>query len=171
MPVSHPKETTMSDRRCEWPDCGRLAGQGWDVHGRIYCGPHYFPGLEKAFLEEFAKWQGAGEPTNKLKNLFSRYVERLYPMGGMPEKLSQGRIEVRATGWKKSQDGLEFSIERHLSLYRWGGAVKTVNQEWRFGMLTKELALLGQQEVMPRKLGVIASATRSAVPAHGAASR
>src|ERR1017187_4711055 len=103
----------MSDRLCEWTDCSRPAGRGWDVHGKSYCGPHYFPGLEKAFLEAYATWDGVSEPSDKLKNLFSRYVERLYPMGGMPDKLSQGRIEMRAVAWKKTQVGLEFSIERH----------------------------------------------------------
>jgi len=161
----------MSDRACEWADCGRLAGRGWDVHGKFYCGPHYFPALEKAFLEAYATWDGVREPTDKFKNLFSRYVERLYPMGGMPEKLSQGRIEVRAVGWKKTQVGLEFSIERHLTAYRWGGPVKTVNQEWRFGMQTKDLTLLGQQDAMPRKLGIIATVVKSAVPAHSAVGR
>ena len=48
----------MNERLCEWPDCGRLAGRGWDVHGKSYCGPHYFPGLEKAFLEAYAAWDG-----------------------------------------------------------------------------------------------------------------
>ena len=161
----------MSDRRCEWPDCGRLAGRGWDVHGQCYCGPHYFPGLEKAFLEDYARWQGAGEPTDKFKNLFSRYIERLYPLGGMPERLSQRRIEERAMGWKKTPVGLEFFIERHLPVYRWGGVVKTVNQEWRFGLLTKDLVLLAQQDAAPRKLGVIATVTRSAAPAHSGVSR
>jgi hypothetical protein len=136
------------------------------VHGRFYCGPHYFPGLEKAFLEEYAKWDGVCEPSDKFKNLFSRYVERLYPMGGMPEKLSQGRIEVRAAVWKKTPVGLEFSIERHLQVYRWGGLVKTVNQEWRFGLQTKDLVLLSQQDAMPRKLGVLAAAAKSRTPAN-----
>ena len=158
----------MSNRPCEWTDCGRPAGRGWDVHGRSYCGPHYFPGLERAFLEEYARWDGIGEPTEKLKNVFSRYVERLYPFGGMPDKLSQGRIEVRAEAWKKTPIGLEFSIERHLRASRWGGTVKTVNQEWRFGLLTKDLVLVGQQDAMPRKLGRIATAAKPAVPANSA---
>jgi hypothetical protein len=141
------------------------------VHGKFYCGPHYFPALEKAFLEAYATWDGVREPTDEFKNLFSRYVERLYPMGGMPEKLSQGRIEVRAVAWKKTQVGLEFSIERHLTAYRWGGPVKTVNQEWRFGVQTKDLMLLRQQDAMPRKLGIIATAVKSAVPVHSAVSQ
>jgi hypothetical protein len=135
------------------------------VHGTFYCGPHYFAGLEKAFLEEYARWEGLGEPTEKLRNLFSRYVERLYPAGGMPEKLSQGRIEVRAAAWKKTPVGLEFSIERHLPVFRWGGTVKTVNQDWRFGLLTKDLVLLGQRDALPQKLGKVAHVTRPAVPA------
>ncbi|MGD1020553.1 MAG: hypothetical protein ABSA12_14665 [Verrucomicrobiia bacterium] len=159
----------MNERLCEWPDCGRLAGRGWDVHGRSYCGPHYFPGLEKAFLEAYARWDAVREPSDEFKNLFSRYVERLYPAGGMPEKLSQNRIEARAVAWKKTQVGLEFSIERHLMAYRWGGVVKTVNQEWRFGLLTKDLVLLRQQDaVPPRKLGMIGTAAKSGAPASGA---
>ena len=157
----------MSNRLCEWTDCGRLAGRGWDVHGRFYCGPHYFPGLEKAFLEAYATWDGVREPTGEFRNLFSRYVERLYPMGGMPEKLSQDRIELRATVWKKTQVGLEFLIERHVRVYRWGGPVKTVNQEWRFGLQTKDLVLLSQQDATPRKLSRIA-ARRSDAPATSA---
>ncbi len=158
----------MSDRLCEWPDCSRLAGRGWDVHGRSYCGPHYFPGLEQAFREAYATWDGAHEPTDKFKNLFSRYVEHLYPIGGMPEKLSQGRIEARAAAWKKTQGGLEFSIERHLTANRWGGPVKTVNQEWRFGLQTKDLVLVRQQDAMPRKLSLIATGAKSVVPANSA---
>jgi hypothetical protein len=160
----------MSNRLCEWTNCGRLAGRGWDVHGRSYCGPHYFSGLEKAFLEEYATWEGGREPTDRFKNVFSRYVERIYPMGGMPEKLSPGRIETGAVAWKKTQAGLEFSIERHLTTYRYGRAVKTVNQEWRFGLLTKDLVLLKQQDAMPQKLGRIATAAKSAVPANSAVS-
>jgi hypothetical protein len=155
----------MSDRLCEWPDCGRLAGRGWDVHGKFYCGPHYFPGLEKAFEEGYATWDGVREPSDKFKNLFSRYVERVYPAGGMPEKLSQGRIEMRAAAWEKTQVGLEFSIERHLSAYRWGGPVKTVNQVWGFRLQTKDLVLLRQEDAMPRKLSVIATAAKSGIPA------
>jgi hypothetical protein len=161
----------MSNRLCDWSECGRLAGRGWDVHGKYYCGPHYFPGLEKAFLEEYSRWDGVREPSDRFKNLFSRYVERLYPLGGMPEKLSQGRIEVRAAAWKKTQVGLEFSIERHLTAYRWGGPVKTVNQEWRFGLQTKDLVLLGQQDAMPRKLSLIATGAKSSVPANSSAGR
>jgi hypothetical protein len=161
----------MSDMLCEWAGCGRPAGLGWDVDGKSYCGPHYFPGLERACLEEYARWDGVREPTDKFKNLFSRYVERLYPAGGMPDKLSQGRIEVRATAWKKTQVGLEFSIERHLSAHRWGGPVKTVNQEWRFGLQTKDLLLLRQQDVMARKLGMFAAVTRAAMPASSSAGR
>jgi hypothetical protein len=155
----------MNDRLCEWTDCSRPAGRGWDVHGKSYCGPHYFPGLEKAFLEAYAAWDGVREPSDKFKNLFSRYVERLYPMGGMPDRLSQGRIEVRAIAWKKTQVGLEFSIERHLTAYRYGGPVKTVNQEWQFGLQTKDLVLLRQLDAMPKKLGVLATATKPAAPA------
>ncbi len=162
----------MNDRFCEWPDCGRLAGRGWDVRGKSYCGPHYFPGLEKAFLEAYARWDAVREPTDEFKNLFSRYVERLYPMGGMPERLSQDRIEARAAAWKKTPIGLEFSIERHVTAYRWGGAVKTVNQEWSFRLLTKDLVLLRQQDaVSPRKLGMIAAAPRSATPARSSVSQ
>jgi hypothetical protein len=154
----------MRYKRCDWPDCSRMAGRGWDVHGRSYCGPHYFPGLEKAFLEAYAQWDGILDPTDKFKNLFSRYVERLYPVGGMPEKLSQVRIEMRALAWKKTPVGVEFSIERHLTAHRWGGPVKTVNQEWCFVMQAKELVLLGQQDAMRRKLGLVAATTKSAVP-------
>ena len=155
----------MNDRLCEWGGCGRQAGSGWDVDGKSYCGPHYFPGLEQAFLEEYARWDGASEPTDKFKNLFSRYAERLYPAGGMPDKLSRGRIESRATAWKKIQDGLEFSIERHLTAYRWTGPVRTVNQEWRFGLQTKDLLLVRQQDVMTRKLSVFGTFARAATPA------
>ena len=154
----------MNDRICEWAGCGRQAGRGWDVDERSYCGPHYFPGLEQAFLEEYAKWDGR-EPTDKFKNLFSRYAERLYPAGGMPEKLSQGRIEARAAAWKKIPSGLEFIIERHLTAYRWSGPVKTVNQEWRFGLQTKDLLLVRQKDVTPRKLRVFATLARPATPA------
>ena len=161
----------MRDRLCEWTDCGRLAGRGWDVHGRHYCGPHYFPGLEKAFQEEYTNWDGAREPSDKFKNVFSRYVERLYPLGGMPDKLSPGRIESRAGAWKKSPVGVEFSIERHLTAYRWGGVVKTVNQEWRFGLLTKDLVLLRQQDAMPQKLGLIATVAKLATPANSGVSQ
>lgn len=161
----------MNERHCEWAGCGRQAGRGWDVDEKSYCGPHYFPGLERAFLEEYARWNGESEPTDKFKNLFSRYVERLYPAGGMPDKLSQGRIEVRAAAWKKTQVGLEFSIERHLSAHRWGGPVKTVNQEWRFGLQTKDLLLLRQQDVMPRKLGMFATVARAGVPANSSVGR
>jgi hypothetical protein len=160
----------MSNKLCVWPDCDRLAGRGWDVHGRSYCGPHYFPGLEKGFLDEYAAWDGVREPSDRFKNLFSRYVERLYPAGGMPEKLSQGRLEVRATAWKKTGAGLEFSIERHLQVRRWGGLTKTVNQDWRFGLLTKDLVLLGQQDATPRKLGRIATSVKSRAPADSAVS-
>lgn len=161
----------MSNRLCDWSECGRLAGRGWDVHGRFYCGPHYFPGLEKAFLEAYASWDGVHEPSDKFKNLFSRYVERLYPMGGMPEKLSQDRIEARAMAWKKTPVGLEFSIERHLPAYRWGGPVKTVNQEWRFGLQTRDLLLLRQEDAMPRKLSLIATVRKSGVSANSGVSR
>jgi hypothetical protein len=141
------------------------------VHGRSYCGPHYFPGLEKTFLEAYAAWDGVREPSDNFKNLFSRYVERIYPLGGMPDKLSQGRIETRGAGWKKTAVGLEFSIERHLQVYRWGGLTKTVNQEWRFGLLTKDLVLLGQQDAVPRKLGQIVTGAKPGVPANSSLSR
>jgi hypothetical protein len=141
------------------------------VHGRFYCGPHYFPGLEKAFLEAYRSWDGVSEPDDKFRNLFSRYAERLYPLGGMPEKLSPGRIEARAVAWKKIHDGLEFSIERHLPVRRWGGLVKTVQQEWRLGLLTKELVLLGQQDAAPRKLGMIAAPAKSGAPVNSTVRR
>ena len=155
----------MDDRVCQWTGCGRLAGLGWDVGGKSYCGPHYFPGLERAFLDEYASWDGVGEPSDKFKNLFSRYVERLYPAGGMPDKLSPGRIEKRAAAWKKIQGGLEFSIERHRTAYRWGGPVRTVDQEWRFGLLTKDLLLVRQQDVPTRKLSWFSTISRAPTPA------
>jgi hypothetical protein len=42
--------------------------------------------------------------------------------------------------------------------------VRTVNQQWRFELLTKELVLVGQQDALPRKLGLLAR-KRMAVPA------
>ena len=161
----------MNDRLCKWGGCGRQAGPGWDVDGKSYCGPHYFPGLERVFFEEYARWDGASEPTHKFKNLFSRYAERLYPAGGMPDKLSRGRIELQAAAWKKIPSGLEFTIERHLSAYRWGGPVRTVNQEWRFGLQTKDLLLVRQQDVMPRKLSMFGAITRAATPASSSVGR
>jgi hypothetical protein len=158
----------MNERHCEWAGCGRQAGRGWDVDEKSYCGPHYFPGLERAFLEEYARWNGESEPTDKFKNLFGRYAERLYPAGGMPDKLSRGRIEMRATAWKKVPSGLEFSVERHLTAYRWSGPVRTVNQEWRFGLQTKDLSLVREQEVITRKLGIF---TSMATPSSHARSR
>jgi hypothetical protein len=89
----------------------------------------------------------------------------------MPDKLSPGRIESRAAAWKKNQVGLEFSIERHLTAYRWGGVVKTVNQEWRFGLLTKDLVLLRQQDAVPQKLGLIATVAKLATPANSGVSQ
>ena len=161
----------MNERLCEWAGCGRQAGLGWDVDGKLYCGPHYFPGLERAFLEEYARWNGASEPTDKFKNLFSRYAERLYPVGGMPDKLSRGRIEMRAAAWKKIQGGLEFSIERHLTTNRWSGPVKTVKQEWRFGLQTKDLLLVGQKDVATRKLSLFATIVRPPTPANTSVAR
>ncbi|HTS19138.1 MAG TPA: hypothetical protein VMP11_16300 [Verrucomicrobiae bacterium] len=158
----------MSDRLCEWPNCGRLAGPGWEVHGKYYCGPHYFPGLERAFVDEYARWDGVREPGDKFKNLFSRYVERLYPAGGMPEKMSQNRIELRATSWRKTEAGLEFSIERHQTTHRWAGPIKTVNQDWRFGLETKDLILLQQRDLAPRKLGMFSTVAKPRVPASSA---
>ena len=72
---------------------------------------------------------------------------------------------MRAAAWEKTQVGLEFSIERHLSAYRWGGPVKTVNQVWGFRLQTKDLALLRQEDAMPQKLSVIAKAAKSGIPA------
>jgi hypothetical protein len=141
------------------------------VHGRFYCGPHYFPGLEQAFRKAYATWDGVGEPTSQFKNLFSRHVESLYPAGGMPEKLSQAKIEDRGTSWKKTPVGVEFSIERHLSAYRWGGFIKTVSQEWRFALQTRELVLVSQQDARPRKLKKIALASRSGIPATSSVNR
>ncbi|HVM61712.1 MAG TPA: hypothetical protein VMV72_12690 [Verrucomicrobiae bacterium] len=161
----------MSNRLCEWPNCGRLAGPGWEVHGAYYCGPHYFPGLERAFLEAYARWDGADEPGDKFRNLFSRYVERLYPAGGMPDKLSQSRIEARAASWKKTAAGLEFSIERHQTAHRWAGPVKTVDQDWRFDLETKDLALLRQVDAAPRKLKVLATTAQPGVSAGNALGR
>ena len=158
----------MSDRLCEWPNCGRLAGPGWEVYGACYCGPHYFPGLERAFLEAYARWDGADEPSDRFRNLFSRYIERLYPAGGMPDKLSQNRIEARAASWKKTEAGLEFSIERHQTAHRWAGTMKTVNQEWRFDLETKGLVLLRQIDAAPRKLRAFTTVAKPGVPASSA---
>ena len=134
--------------------------------GGSIAAPITFPDLRKLFWKHTV-----GGPSEEFKNLFSRYVERLYPLGGMPEKLSPGRIEMRAVAWKKTRDGLEFSIERHIPVRRWGGLVKTVNQEWRFGLLTKDLALVGQQDAMPRKLGTIAAPAKSGTPVDSAVKR
>jgi hypothetical protein len=161
----------MNDTLCEWPGCGRQAGLGWDVQGRSYCGPHYFPGLEQAFLKAYATWGGVGEPTDDFKNLFSRYVERLYPAGGMPERMSQDRIESRGMTWKKTQVGLEFTLERRVSANRWCGPFKTVSQQWRFDLETKKLVLLEQTDARLRGLGVIATASRSDIPANNTVNR
>ncbi|MGO9244036.1 MAG: hypothetical protein ACLPT4_08105 [Verrucomicrobiia bacterium] len=155
----------MSDRLCQWPDCGRDAGPGWGVQGSFYCGSHYFPALEQAFRKALATWDGAAEPSSQFKNLFSRHVESLYPAGGMPGKLSQAKIEERGASWKKTPAGVEFSIVRHLPAYRLGGFVKTVAQQWRFALQTKELVLVNQQDVKPRKLKRIAVPSKSAIPA------
>ena len=161
----------MSDKLCEWPGCGRFACPSSDVHGRSYCGPHYFPGLELAFLEEYGQWNGIGEPTDEFKNLFSRYVERLYPAGGMPERMSQDRIEGHGTTWKKAQVGLEFTLERRVSANRWCGPFKTVSQRWRFDLQTNKLVLLEQTDARPRGLGVIVTTSRSGIPAHSSVNR
>ena len=71
---------------------------------------------------------------------------------------------MRAAAWKKIPSGLEFTIERHLSAYRWGGPVRTVNQEWRFGLQTKDLLLVRQQDVITRKLGMFATIARPVTP-------
>ncbi|HVM60010.1 MAG TPA: hypothetical protein VMV72_04010 [Verrucomicrobiae bacterium] len=155
----------MSDRRCQWPDCGRWAGLDWEVLGRFHCGEHYFPALEQAFLNAYAAWAGTTEPTNEFKNLFSRHVEGLFPAGGVPQRLSQAKIEERGTSWKKTPVGVEFSIVRHLPAFRTGGFVKTVEQAWRFDLRSKELILIDQWDVEPRKLKLIEMVSRSKTPA------
>jgi hypothetical protein len=169
--VSQSKVMVMSDRLCQWPDCGRDAGPGWSVQGRFYCGSHYFPGLEQAFQTAYATWDGVSAPADEFKNLFSRHVESLYAAGGMPAKLSQAKIEDRGASWKKTPVGVEFSIERHQSAHRSGGFIKTVHQEWRFALHTRELVLVNQQDVKSRKLKRIALASRSAIPAPSAVAR
>lgn len=161
----------MSDRLCQWPDCGRDAGPGWGVQGRFYCGAHYFPAIESAFRKAYAAWDGLGEPTGPFKNLLSRHVESLYAAGGMPGKLSQAKIENRGASWKKTPAGVEFSIDRHLPAYRSGGFVKTARQQWRFALETKELVLVGQQDVQARKLKRIAIPSRPPIPARSSVSR
>ena len=156
----------MSYTLCGWPGCSRHACPEWDLHGRYYCGEHHFPGLEQAFLEEYATWDGVREPTEEFKNLFSRYVERIYPAGGMPEKMSQASIESRGASWKKTRAGLEFSIDRHLTTYHWGWRVKSVSQEWRFDLQTKELVLLERPEVRPQRLEILAAVSRQGIPAN-----
>lgn len=161
----------MSDRLCEWPDCGRDAGPGWDVQGKFYCGLHYFPGVEQAFRKAYATWEGVGEPTDQFKNLFSRHVESLYPAGGMPGKLVQAKIQERGTLWMKTQVGVEFSIKRHLPAYRLGGFVKTVHQQWRFDCQTRELVLVNQHDVETRKLKRTAITSKPSIPANSRVNR
>jgi hypothetical protein len=141
------------------------------VQGRFYCGSHYFPALEQAFRKACATWDGLGEPTDLFKNLFSRHVESLYAAGGMPGKLSQAKIEERGASWKKTPVGVEFSISRHLPAYRSGGFVKTVRQEWRFALETRELVLVDQQDVGARRLKRIAIPSRPPIPASSAVNR
>ena len=153
-------EVIVSDRHCEWPECARWAGLDWEVQGKFYCGEHYFPALEQVFLNAYSRWITATEPTPVFKNLFSRHVEGLFPAGGMPQKLAQAKIEERGTNWKKTPVGVEFSIVRHLPAFRTGGFVKSVHQEWRFDLRTRELVLIDQRDLEPRKLGLFGAVSR-----------
>ena len=75
-------------------------------------------------------------------NRLSRLAQLHYP-NGMPENMSKGRIEDRGCHWKKTETGVEFSIERHQNAW---SARPTVNvvQRWSFDLQTKELRLLSE---------------------------
>ncbi len=81
-------------------------------------------------------------------NLFSRHVVCVYEQRGeeIAGVLSKGRLEDRAENIKKTEDGLEFCIIRHLNAWTKPWAMKLREQIWHFNIKEKKLELLSEND-------------------------
>jgi len=111
------------------------------ISGQPYCIKHYLLGLEKAFLNELSP-ESVKNPSHKLKNLFGRYVERLYGEKGtpMPEALGSEKLRKRAESLCYDGHNLTFIIDRHLR------AIPS-RQQWKLDLVTKILTLESEEPI------------------------
>jgi len=129
---------------CDWAGCSLHAGPCQFIHGSAYCYAHYSPALEKHFLEAYAEWDGHTLPDKKFLNLFSRFVEDLYNGRDTPGGLSKGRLNYRTETLRKTKDGLNFSIERHINAWKHPEKMHEVMQRWSFNIKQRSLNLVSE---------------------------
>ena len=137
----------MADKgRCAWNKCAAKVGPCHFIYGNGYCSEHYYPVLERKFLEEYNEWDGKKTPSRKFLNLFSRYGEAIYFCRGenIPGGLSKGRLENRTFDIKKMKIGLDFSIVRHYKAWTNPLKMEEVEEHWRFNIKRKMLRLLSK---------------------------
>ncbi len=136
------KVNIMDHKRCDWPECAAEAGPAHSIHGSAYCPEHYRPALERDFFREYDAWTGK-QPTRKFLNLFARYVQSL-KRNPMPGGLTKGKLNERTYDFKKTEEGLEFSIVRHPYAFSVSKPTEEVAQRWHFTIKEKMLELLNE---------------------------
>lgn len=139
----------MKKEECDWAGCENKPGPHHFIHGTAYCREHYPQALEKHFLNEFERWQEEADlsPSKKFRNLFGRYVESLYRGESIPGHLSKGRLQYRTYNFQKVEEGLKFSIVRHLGAWTPSKPTQKVEQIWKFNIDKRQLELLEESKL------------------------
>ncbi len=114
------------------------------VFKKPYCNDHFEPAAEKAFIQEYHKWDGISENARNMMDLFSIYAAHKYNRTRWPVYLSRARIRDRTYNIRKIKDGLTFCIRRHLNA--WSDFKLTVNVEelYRYSIEDQKFELLCQ---------------------------
>lgn len=137
--------TLFLNKKCDWEGCLNPQGPSHFIFGKGYCPQHYNPALEKHFLEEFEKWDGAQSPNKKFLSLFRRYIESIYEKA-IPTKLNPTRFEkINKNGifnLRKTKVGIDFDIIRHPYAITNPLKMREKHQRWRFNIKIKKLRLL-----------------------------
>lgn len=92
------------------------------------------------FLEEYDSWE-EGEPTDKFKESFVRYIESVEDTE-LPDALDIRMIRNRAESYEKNEDGLTFKMERHPGAFTDNMVGEVQVREYSFDLVTAEVKVM-----------------------------
>lgn len=138
---------TMTMPTCSYKACTEKVNESKHINGEIYCNDHYSKLLNNQLQNAYQSWKHDNEVPRKFRVLLARISDEEGWDAEEDSYLSQARIRDRAYSFKKTSDGCEFKIERHLNAWSGKGQKRNVIERWRANIENKTLELLETEEV------------------------